>query len=140
MVSPECIGTFIWLADTEKVTMSLSRNHASSLLLGTLAAVSMAAGPAFAGDTIDGAQIAHAANRCAVFGPGFVDMGDGTCSRVSEHVRVDLGMRDAGGDTWTTSGTSSATLRSDGLGMLPGASESRHLRVRSGLESYNPFQ
>ena len=80
--------------------------------------------------------IREAANRCADFGPGFVDMGNGTCARSSGHVRV--GTRNA--DAWATDGTSNAGLRSDSPGMLRGAGDSGHLRVRSGLESLSPFR
>ena len=81
----------------------------------------------------------QAAKRCAAYGPGYVDMGHGTCGRV--HVRVESGTRAVNANTWNAGGaTSSAALRSDGRGMVPGAGLSTHLRVRDGLESFSPFQ
>lgn len=139
-LSPECTATLPGLANVEKVVMILSRNSASSFLLGAVITASAAVPPAMTGDFVDGSPIVHAASRCAEYGPGFVDMGNGTCSRIAGHVRVELGTRNASSSTWTAGGTSSAALRSDGLGMLPGAGDSRHLRVRSGLESFSPFQ
>ena len=121
--------------------MILSRNYASTLLLGIvpfgilMATVSTSAR---AGGYSDTGGIVEAADRCAAYGQGYIDMGHGTCGRV--HVRVESGTRAANANPWSTGATSSAALRSDGLGMVPGAGVSTHLRVRNGLESYSPFQ
>ena len=112
--------------------MSLLRNHASSFLLGAVMAASAA--PAVPADEFgDVPRLAHAASRCTEYGGHVADLG--SCG--GDHVRV--GARD-GVNAWSAVGTSSAALRSDGYGMLPGASGARHLRVRSGMESYNRFQ
>lgn len=116
--------------------MRLSLNSASVVLLGIVGSTSLAE-QAQAGDARD-AQIVHAADRCADYGLGFLDLGRGNCGRT--HVRVDGGLRNANSNFWTSSGTSSAALRSDGLGMLPGAGDLSHLRVRNNLESYSPFR
>ena len=120
--------------------MILFRNYASSILIGALVWASAVVG-AGAGEYVYGSQIVDAGNRCAAYGPGFADVGHGTCGQVGGHVRVDMGTSHAGLNVWTaTSGTSNAAMRSYGVGMLPGAGDSHHLRVRSGLESYNPFR
>ena len=94
-------------------------------------------------------------NRCALYGADFTDIGNGTCARVvrqyaspygeagGQHVRVDLGNRAASSDSrssdpsaWSAGGTANAALRSDGLGMLPGAADAQHLRVPGGLFSH----
>ncbi len=87
-------------------------------------------------------------DHCSLYGAGFVDVGNGTCARVvrhhdeaaSQHVRVDLDGHEPGGRAasddpraWSAGGTANAALRSDGLGMLPGAAEAAHLRVQGGL-------
>lgn len=113
--------------------MILSRN---ALVLGAL--IASAAGPsARAGDVSDG--IVQIGNRCAsIYGPGYVDMRDGSCGVVSGHVRVQLNSRAAGG--WDTDGTSTAAMRTGAPGMLPGVGDTQHLRVRSGLDPYSPFR
>ena len=90
-------------------------------------------GIAHAGDYGDG-RIIGAADRCATFGPGLIDLGHGTCGRV--HVRVD-GSRNLASDAWSGGSTSSAALRSDGT--IAGTTTT-HLRVRGGFEAYNPFR
>ena len=84
------------------------------MILGTLATVTMASMGAFAGDAI------RIEDRCAVYGPGGVDFGNGTCGQT----------RINGTRAWN-GGTASAGLRSDGLGMLPGAGNARHLHVQA---------
>ena len=95
----------------------ISLPRRTTLVLGTLATATMASTAAFSGDVV---QIA---DRCAVYGPGLVDLGNGTCGQVGQG-RI--------GDTraWT-GGAASAGYRSDGLGMLPGAGNARHLRVQA---------
>ena len=88
------------------------------MLLGTFAAA-MASTAAFP------AGVIKVADRCAVYGPGFVDVGNGACGRVAT-ARIG----DASHGSWT-SGASNAGLRSDGLGMLPGAGNARHLRIQA---------
>ena len=125
--------------------MSLPRNAArtpttpvllsATLMLGLSGAA--VAGQDFAGqDTTN--RILPAASHCADFGPGFVDMGNGTCGRASNHVRV--GTRNANASAWATDGTSNAGLRSDARGMVPGAGDATHLRVRSGLDPLGLFR
>ena len=117
--------------------MNLSRNYASSLALGALIA---AASTARAGDYVDGTpRITPATSRCAAFGPGFVDMGNGTCTRVNSHIRVEFGVRRAMNEAWSGGGTSSATLRSDGIEMVPGVGVSHQLRVRNTLQTLSPY-
>ncbi len=120
--------------------MILSRNYASTLLLGILplsVSLSTIATGSKAGDSLEGSLV-KAAERCATYGPGYIDMGHGACGRV--HVRVESATRNAASNPWATGTTSSAALRTDGLGMVPGAGDSTHLRIRDGLESYSPFQ
>ena len=120
--------------------MTLLRTPASSLALGALVAVTLAGTTADAGDYVDGAPITIAASRCAGYGPGFVDVGNGTCVRTSSHVRVEFGTLHASSDGWSGGGASSATLRSEGSEFMPGVGASHQLRVRSGLQSLSPFQ
>ena len=102
------------------------------------------------------------AGRCAVLGPGFAEVGDGVCGRVGgqrvdsqrvdsqrvdshvrvdTHVRVDMGPSHAALNTWSApQGTSTAGMRTDGAGMVPGAGAMQHLRVRNGLDTYDPFR
>ncbi len=82
--------------------------------------------------------------RCAAYGPGIVDLGGGVCGRVvgqiDNRLRVDMGASHAALRTWSSSnGTSHAAMRTDSAGMLPGVGDMQHLRVRDGLESYDPF-
>lgn len=79
----------------------------------TLAAATMISATAFSGDVV------RIGDRCAVYGPGFVDLGGGTCGQA----RV--------GEARSWSGAASAGYRTDGLGMLPGASNARHLHVQT---------
>lgn len=88
-------------------------------LLVTLVTATMASTAAFSGNVI------HIADRCAVYGPSFVDLGNGTCGHVASG-RIGDASR-----TWSGSGASNAGLRSDGLGMLPGADNARHLRIQA---------
>ncbi len=118
--------------------MSLSRNYASSLALGALAAAALACTTAKAGDFGDGARISPAASRCAEFGPGFVDMGDGTCSRANSHVHVEFGTRRVGSEAWSGNGASSAELRSQGVEVVPGVGH--QLRVRNQLQVLSPYR
>ena len=115
--------------------MILSRNYASSLLVGALIAAS--ATSVTAGDYGDG-TLSRTTDRCSAYGAGFIDMGNGTCRRAQ--VRVEGQTRNANVNAWGANGTSSTALRSDGLGMLPGIGDSSRLRVRNGLESYSPFR
>ena len=120
--------------------MIISRKSASIILGIVPFGISMVAltTSARAGGYADEALV-QAAERCAAYGPGYIDMGHGTCGRV--HVRVENGTRAASANPWNAGGTtSSAALRGDGVGMVPGAGVSTHLRVRNGLESYSPFQ
>ena len=123
--------------------MTLSRTPATTAALSALFAVAsaaaLAATTAEAGDLVDGARITPATNRCAVFGPGFADMGNGTCVRTDSHVRVGFGTHRAASEMWTTSGTSSAELRSEGSEMMPGVGTSHQLRVRNGLQSFDRY-
>lgn len=91
-------------------------------------------------DEMNGVVTQQIASRCSDFGDDFVDLGNGVCGRIGNRIRVQLGTRSAGSNAWASGGTSNAALRSDGLGMLPGSSESRHLRVRSGLDTYGLFR
>ncbi len=95
----------------------ISLPRRTTQVLGTLAMATMASTAAFSGDVV------RIADRCAVYGSGFADLGNGTCGQVG-HARI--------GDTRVWSGgTASAGLRSDGLGMLPGAGNARHLHVQA---------
>ena len=94
----------------------ISLPRRTTLVLGTLAATSMASTAAFSGDMI------RIADRCAVYGPGFVDLGNGTCGQVSQ--------ARTGSSAWIGGVASNAGLRSDGVGMLPGAGNARHLRIQ----------
>ena len=88
------------------------------------------------------ARIIPVASRCDVYGAGFVDLGNGFCGQIAgrqgggSHVRIDQTPQTAGAGGWTTGGTSNAALRSDGAGMLPGASDAQHLRIQSGADPY----
>ena len=85
----------------------------TTLALGALAAMT---------STAVGGEVVTIADRCAVYGSGFVELGNGTCgSRRTDDVRNGV---------WTGTGASNAGLRSDGLGMLPGAGNARHLRIQ----------
>ncbi len=75
-------------------------------------------------------------DRCEVYGPGFTDLGDGTCGRVVITGRVRVDNSGQSTSAWSTNGTANAALRTDGLGMLPGASGAQHLRVQSGSDPY----
>ena len=127
--------------DDAKAVMILSRSY-SSLAFIVAATVVAASSGAGAGDVID----PTAGGRCAALGTDAVDLGDGVCGRVAGHTRIEVhsrsaaDARNASASGWTVNGTSSANLRSDSSGMVPGAFESHHLRVRSGLNSYNPFR
>ena len=114
------------------------RNSASFALAGALVTFAVAgSSDASAGDDV---APAPSADRCAVYGPAFVDVGNGVCGRVSSHVRVDMGPSHAALNSWTAAnGTSTAGMRTDGAGMVPGAGAMQHLRVRNGLETYDPF-
>ena len=119
--------------------MTPLRTPASSLVaLGALTTLMLAGSTADAGDWAEGARITTAASRCASFGPGFVDLGDGTCARASNHVRVQLGMRPVASGGWAGT-TSSATLRSEGAEFMPGVGASHQLRVRNGLQTLSPY-
>jgi hypothetical protein len=141
MLSPDCTVTKAAYAVFEKVTMILSPNYAATLLLaGMPLGLAMATIPtsAHANDYATEGMV-QAAERCATYGAGYIDMGHGTCGRV--HVRVDTITRNGNAGAWTAGGTtSSAALRSDGAGMVPGAGIATHLRVRNGLDSYSPFR
>ena len=120
--------------------MSLPRNAARTTATPVVFSATLLFGltsAAFAGQD-DGNRILPATSHCADFGPGFVDMGNGTCGRASSHVRV--GTRNANANAWSTDGTSNAGLRSDSRGMVPGAGDATHLRVRSGLDPLSLFR
>ena len=122
--------------------MNLSPNYASSFALGAVIAATLVASPSVqAGEYIETTStVRPAASRCAGFGPGFVDVGNGTCARVSGHIRVEFGVRQAGNEAWAASGgASSATLRSDGDEMMPGVGASHQLRVRNALQTVSPY-
>ena len=94
--------------------------------------------------TVDAGGAGSRIGGCAIYGPGFIDMGNGICGRVamSGPVTVDGRMRiDPGsrtlyyGQAWPANGTASAELRSDRLGMMPGISNARHLRIEGGTGS-----
>ena len=95
----------------------ISLPRRTTLVLGTLASAAMASTAAFSGD------IVRIADRCAIYGPGFIDLGNGTCGQIG-------GSRIGQTRGWN-GGTASAGLRSDGLGMLPGAGNARHLHVQA---------
>lgn len=79
----------------------------TTLVLGALAAMSSAA---------VGGEVVAIADRCAIYGNGVVELANRTCGlRRSEESR---------------GGASNAGLRSDGLGMLSGAGNARHLRIQ----------
>ena len=108
-----------------------------------LAASAMIAGSITAGaDGIsDAARVAPSSGRCAGYGAEAVDMGNGLCGRLGARTRIEVHPRTVTARSWTVNGTSSANLRSEGTGgMVPGAYATEHLRVRSGLDSYNPFR
>ncbi len=118
------------------------RNSASFALAGAL--VTFAA--AGSSDASAGGDVAPSVDRCAVYGPAFVDVGNGVCGRISSHVRVDMGASHAALHGWTApQGASNAGMRTDGAGMapgagmVPGAGAMQHLRVRDGLDTYDPF-
>ena len=114
------------------------RNSASFALAGALVTLAVAGSrDASAGD--DAARSAPP-DRCAAYGPAFVEVGNGLCGRVSSHVRVDMAPSHAALNTWTAPQvTSTAGMRTDGAGMVPGAGTMQHLRVRNGLQTYDPF-
>ncbi len=85
----------------------------TSLVLATLTSATLTSTSAFSGD------VARMADRCAIYGQGFVDLGNGTCARVQD-------LR-----TWSGGSASNAGLRTDGQGMLPGAGNARHLRIQA---------
>ena len=127
--------------------MKSFRNATASLLASILVTLAAASQGAVAGEYEDTPH-AQSLNRCAAYGPGVVEIGNGVCGRVTGRVdshidtrlRVDMGASHAALNTWSaTTGTSNAAMRTDGVGMLPGASDTQHLRVRNGLDSYNPF-
>lgn len=86
------------------------------MALGTFAVAIVASPAAFSGDVV------RIADRCAVYGPGFVDLGNGACGQVGR-ARI--------GDNRGWGAAASAGLRSDGLGMLPGVGNARHLHVQA---------
>ncbi|VVB42079.1 protein of unknown function [Beijerinckiaceae bacterium RH AL1] len=139
MLLPECAVSFAGLADTRKVAMALPRTPASTLAFGALVAVTLAGSTAEAGDYVEGAQIVPATNRCAAFGPGFVDMGNGACLRADNHVHVEFGTRRAAMPSWSGGSASSAELRSEGIEIMPGVGTSHQLRVRNGLQTYDRY-
>ncbi len=110
--------------------------------IGALSATMIANGTtAGAGDIIDTARVIPSADRCTAYGPDAVNLGNGICGRLGARTRIEVHSRNANAQAWTVYGTSSANLRSDGIGgMVPGANAAQHLRVRSGLDSYNPFR
>jgi len=114
-----------------------SRTCSSPFLLGILVAGTVAVPGAWSGEADGGGQGVRISSQCGLYGPGFVDLGNGTCgqvtSRVGGHVRIEPVARSG---NWPNGGTSNAALRSDGLGMLPGANDARHLRVQSGVDPY----
>ncbi len=82
-------------------------------------------------------QVMRIAERCEIYGPGFVDIGNGACGQIVNGGRIHA---DGGPQGWPTAGTSNAALRSgtlggatdpagDGLGMIRGASGAQHLRI-----------
>lgn len=93
----------------------ISLPRRTTLVLGAVSLTMVASAPVLAGDLLE------AANRCAVYGGGFVELGNGTCGRV----RVG---DTAQGSEWRGA---NAGLRSDGYGMLPGAGNARHLRIQA---------
>lgn len=115
--------------------MILSRNCASSLLLGAVAAAL-----AISGARAEDGSARTEAGRCSDFGAGYIDMGNGTCGRIGGHVRVPLGARTASQNGWNGVGTSNAAMRSYDTGAVPAAGASPHLRVRSGLAPLSPFR
>ena len=136
---PECTASFAGLAHTGKVAMAFPRTPASTLALGALVAASLAGTTARAGDFVDGAQITPATNRCAAFGPGFVDVGNGACLRADNHVHVDFGTRRVATPSWGNGSASSAELRSEGIEIVPGVGTSHQLRVRHDLQSFDHY-
>lgn len=119
--------------------MTVSWTPASTLALSAIVAAALAATTAEAGDLVDGVRLMPATSRCAMFGPGFADTGNGTCVRADNHVRVEQGTHHAASEAWSTSGTSSAELRSEGIEMMPGIGASHQLRVRNGLQTYDRY-
>lgn len=95
----------------------ISLPRRTTLVLGALATAAMASTTAFSGDVV------RIADRCAVYGAGFVDLGNGTCGQVGQAPVGDA-------RNWTGS-AASAGYRTDGLGMLPGAGNARHLHVQT---------
>ena len=114
------------------------RSCPSFLLIGGLCAVVGAMTPARA-DEVGG--VIRIANRCDVYGPGFVDVGNGYCGRVviggqSGPARIEQPSRTGSAGWIQPGGTSNAALRSETTGMLPGISDAQHLRIQSGANPY----
>lgn len=139
MLLPECLARFATLANTRKVAMTFPRTPASTLALSALVAATLAGSTARAGDFVDGAQVTPATNRCAPFGPGFVDVGNGACMRADNHVHVEFGTRRAANPSWDGGSASSAELRSEGVEIMPGVGTSHQLRVRNGLQTFDRY-
>lgn len=109
--------------------------------VGVLALAAALVGSALTGAGAQDRGEGRVGNRCALYGPGFADGGNGTCVRIiggenggRGRVRVDLGSRGGPVDAepWSAGTRANAALRTDGLGMLPGAADAQHLRVQGG--------
>ena len=111
------------------------RMSSSIVLLGTAL---LASAPTAHGEEVgDGSRrVVRIVDRCEVYGPGFTDLGNGTCGQVIISGRVRVEAAGQPPSIWSTNGTANAALRSDGLRMLPGAAGAQHLRVQSGNDPY----
>lgn len=110
------------------------------VVLALAAATSVSTGVQ-AGDYVVVGAVNRIADRCAArFGEGFVDGGNGVCTRVGIHPRVYIAPRNAGMNAWSSGAASNAAvIHTDGSSMVPGA-PAQHLRVRGNLDSYSPFR
>ena len=118
-----------------------SRSCPSFLLIGGLLATVGCMTPAHADEA---GEVIRVATRCDVYGPGFVDVGNGYCGRVviggqsgpAARTRIEQPPQPVRTDGWTQPGTSNAALRSESAGMLPGISGAQHLRIQGGTDPY----
>ena len=107
------------------------RRRPALLLLAVAACAAPLAGQTARGEEIG--RVMRIAERCEIYGPGFVDIGNGVCGQVVTTGRIH-GDAARGSEGWPAAGTSNAALRSGGAspagdGMIRGASGAQHLRI-----------